>query len=223
MSAKTRFHFDRLYGMSPQQYEHVAVWQVGDIGCHAVFRLEPHIQSCYEIVYVLSGRGWFSVNGERFDVDEGELHIVNPGETHAGGVDPELPYRCFYLGFTFNDSRCDEPGNPFERIKHVLDGAFDCKGADERVGRRSAEHAVERAGQPEAACAAASASARAVRDRLGIRHPVLGLLRELRHANEHSRLMLQSYLHQIIVLAYRNAYSGWDSDDHYCHELTSAE
>jgi len=49
------------------------------------------------------------------------------------------------------------------------------------------------------------------RDRLGIRAPFFGALRELREPSLYAEDMLESFLNQLIILTYRNFFTSWDS------------
>ena len=96
------FHFDNLYWSNPQDYELITLYQVGDLCSKEGFDLEYHTQICYEISYVVSGKGWFATNGKKYPVQQGDLYINAPGEHHSGKADAKNPFRFFYLGFNFN-------------------------------------------------------------------------------------------------------------------------
>lgn len=49
------------------------------------------------------------------------------------------------------------------------------------------------------------------KDRLNINIPFLCALKELRNRTEYSYVMINTYIHQILVLVYRNFFSNWES------------
>lgn len=51
-----------------------------------------------------------------------------------------------------------------------------------------------------------------VKDRLNIEIPFLGTFNEMSKATEYSNIMVKTYVHQIIVLAYRNFYDDWQKE-----------
>ncbi|MEF3303647.1 AraC family transcriptional regulator [Paenibacillus sp. GYB003] len=100
---KRRFQFDCV-PTSPElkEYGAISLYQFGDLTCDAGFALGEHRQACYEISYVVSGKGWFATNGVRWDLQAGDLYIGLPGELHEGGADADDPFRYFYVGYHFN-------------------------------------------------------------------------------------------------------------------------
>lgn len=48
------------------------------------------------------------------------------------------------------------------------------------------------------------------RDRLGIRSPFMGVLKELSGTSHFSQTMIEAYVEQILVLTYRNFFSDWE-------------
>ena len=182
---RKRFHFDNLYFLNPKQYELFTLYQIGDLSCDSGYSLGEHIQVCYEITYIMSGKGWFSINGVRSEVVAGDVYINAPGELHAGGADDKEPFRYFYMGFLFNLQQDNEYResyeSPFIHIQKMLD-------------------------KKETSC---------TKDRLDMKHPFLNALKEFRNMTQYSQVMTQTYLNQLIVLMYRNFFSDWDSTYHY--------
>lgn len=170
-----RFQFDCLHFPELMQYGSISLLQLGDLNCDSGFVLRPHRQTCYEISYVVSGKGWFETNGNRFNLEPGDIYIGRPGEIHQGGVNADDPFRYFYFGFRFNTSSDEE--NSFLSIREMMD-------------RTQTPHC---------------------KDRLDIRTPFVNALKELSSTTQFSQKMIQSYLEQILVLTYRNFFSGWEA------------
>lgn len=185
---KKRFHFDNLYFLDPKPYEFFSLFQIGDLSCDSGYELMEHTQVCYEITYVMSGKGWFSTNGKRYEVEAGDLYINIPGENHAGGADEQDPFRYFYFGFLFHPPRSsdhyEKMESPFMHIQKMME-------INEMPLKK---------------------------DRLGIEHPFLSALKEFRNVSQYSQIMTQTYMNQLIVLMYRNFFSEWDSSDYYAQE-----
>ena len=59
MEIKTgkRFHFDNNYWENPKQFDVISLYQIGDLSCRNGYEVGPHIQPCFEITYILSGKG----------------------------------------------------------------------------------------------------------------------------------------------------------------------
>ncbi|TMV42738.1 AraC family transcriptional regulator [Paenibacillus mesophilus] len=126
---KRRFQFDCL-PKSPElkEYGTISLYQFGDLTCDAGFELGEHKQVCYEITYIVSGKGWFATNGVRYEVQAGDLYIGLPGELHRGGADAGDPFRYFYVGYHFNLNESD--GSWLLPIKQMIDNKQSplCKG-----------------------------------------------------------------------------------------------
>lgn len=114
-----RLQFDCLHSPELERYGALSLYQLGDISCDSGFVLSPHAQRCYEISYVVSGKGWFASDGIRFDLQPGDIYLGKPGEIHQGGADAADPFRYFYFGFLFEEA-ADGP-NPFQHIKNKMD------------------------------------------------------------------------------------------------------
>jgi AraC-like DNA-binding protein/mannose-6-phosphate isomerase-like protein (cupin superfamily) len=172
---KRRFQFDCVNAQEQIQYGAISLYQFGDLSCDAGFVLSNHTQVCYEISYIVSGKGWFGTNGTRYDLGQGDIYIGEPGEQHEGGTDAIDPFRYFYLGFHFNTASF--PDSPLIAIKEMID--------NKQTPR--------------------------CKDRLDIRTPFAGVLKELSSASPFSQTMIQSYLEQILILTYRNFFSDWEA------------
>lgn len=119
MTNKYRFQFENKFFLNPKHYDLITLFQISDLSCKPGFVLGEHRQICYEITYVLSGKGWFSTNGARYDVEAGDIYINTPGELHAGGADDSQPFRYLCFGYRFRQ----KPGadNPFLHIQKMMD------------------------------------------------------------------------------------------------------
>lgn len=89
--------------------------------CEGGFIITEHTQKCYEISYIVSGRGYYYHQRNTYPVEEGDVFLCLPGVLHDGEADRADPFRYFYLGFGFAE-RIDED-NPLAHIKKMFDQA----------------------------------------------------------------------------------------------------
>lgn len=61
-----------------------------------------HSHDFLEMAFVLSGTGKYKINGDFYEIQEGDLLVFNPGVMHQSLVDPEseVPATEFFVGFT---------------------------------------------------------------------------------------------------------------------------
>ncbi|GGD75669.1 helix-turn-helix transcriptional regulator [Paenibacillus nasutitermitis] len=130
-----KFHYDHIYFNDPQVFESILLLQIGDLSCDGGYVIGEHVQFCYEISYIVSGKGVFYRDGIAFPVKAGDVMINLPGERHDGKADPIEPFRYFYVGFNFTESM-DGPKSlvhikkMFDRIQHpVMEDDFGIHGA----------------------------------------------------------------------------------------------
>lgn len=116
---RKKFHFDHTFFEAPRPYEHIILYQIGDLSCESGYVIGEHRQHCYEISYITSGEGLFFTNGQSYPVKKGDIYINIPGEMHDGIASRTDPFRYFYVGFHFADTPIEQ--NPFIHIKKMLD------------------------------------------------------------------------------------------------------
>jgi AraC-like DNA-binding protein len=115
---RKRFHFNNDFFSEPRQYEYVSLYQIGDLSCDSGFTMMRHTQVCYEISYIISGKGWYSTDSKKYNLEAGDIYVGLPGQVHEGKADTLDPFRYFYMGFMFNNS--DSDGNSFTHIERML-------------------------------------------------------------------------------------------------------
>ena len=116
---KKKFHFDNVYIENPMPYEDILLYQIGDISCEGGYVIGEHIQQCYEISYIVSGKGIFCSDGHYYNVKKGDIYINKPGESHDGIADTIDPFRYFYLGYIFKEKNGER--NSLLGIKKMFD------------------------------------------------------------------------------------------------------
>lgn len=119
MGRNKKFHFDNVYYHSPLEYEHINLYQIGDLYCDSGYEVYEHEQYCYEISYIVSGKGRFYTGANAYELSAGDVHICTPGDTHRIKADIDDPFRFFYFGFSF--TQYEGKHNEFEHIKKMFD------------------------------------------------------------------------------------------------------
>lgn len=168
------FHFDNIYFHSPQMYSSIVLYQIGDLSCKGGYVVGEHKQFCYEISYIVSGKGFFYIDENCYPVQEGDIILNVPGELHDCIADDFEPFRYFYVGFNIVNSI--DKQNPLTHIKKMFNQTL-----------RSV-----------------------VPNKFGIDVPFVCIFNELINLKNYSALMIETYLRQIIVLAYRSFNDSWD-------------
>lgn len=115
-----KYHLDKQFFLAPTKYGGILLYQIGDLYCGSGYYLKKHKQIVYEITYVYSGKGKFFINGKSYDVKKGDIIINKPGDMHEGEADGIDPFRFFYLGFLFFESKSEDE-DLLVNIKNLFD------------------------------------------------------------------------------------------------------
>lgn len=118
-----KFHFNNEFFLDPQLYENVSLYQIGDLSCNSGYKIGVHRQYCYEISYIVSGKGFYYTNDVKHPVKEGDIYLNLPGEVHDGVADSIDPFRFFYVGFNFSNNNVED--NPFIHAQRMFDQVTD--------------------------------------------------------------------------------------------------
>ncbi|MFD2115095.1 helix-turn-helix domain-containing protein [Paenibacillus yanchengensis] len=121
--ALAKFHFDHLYFQSPKRIGPLLLYQIGDLSCSEGYVLKSHQQICYEISFIVEGKGVFSRNGVNYDVQAGDMMLHRPNEWHDGRADLDDPFRYYYMGFQLETEDEEVIGqlDPFASMMEQLD------------------------------------------------------------------------------------------------------
>ena len=95
------FHFNNDSFDNPIPCGLMNLYPMGELCCERGYVVEPHSQACHEISYIVSGKGFFFVDGERIPVSEGDLIFNNKNCIHAIEADKDSMLRYLYMGFDF--------------------------------------------------------------------------------------------------------------------------
>jgi AraC-like DNA-binding protein/quercetin dioxygenase-like cupin family protein len=133
-SSQKEFHFDKGFFENPQLYEQISLYQIGDLSCKSGYEIGEHKQPCYEISYIVSGKGYYYTNGDKRFVKEGDIYLSLPNQIHNGIADIIDPFRYFYVGFDFCNIEIEH--NPFTHIEGMFDKIRNPVGED-KMGVKS--------------------------------------------------------------------------------------
>lgn len=175
-SSQKKFHFDNSFFNEPRMYDYVSLCQIGDLSCYGGYEIPKHEQFCYEISYIVSGKGMYYTNNVAYPVKEGDIYLNLPGESHYGIADRNDPFRYFYLGFDF--CKTEDMDNSFVHINKMFN----------------------------------QKKMPLVQDKLDVKYYFTNIFNELVNIKDNSHIMIKSYLHQIIILVYRNFFEAWENE-----------
>lgn len=114
---RAQYHFDNVFFPEPAVFESLLLFQIGDLSCKSGYVVGPHDQFCYEISYIVSGKGFMNIDGTTFQVKAGDIILNKPGEVHDLWADDQEPFRLFYVGFHFRfDYGTEHPLLPVRRM-----------------------------------------------------------------------------------------------------------
>jgi AraC-like DNA-binding protein len=81
--------------------------------CRPEWKIDPHLIEHYGLFYVLRGKGWLDLDGQRLDMRAGDLFCTRPGMRVSAGHDPKDAVTVFSTGFVLNRSGV---ADPFQRF-----------------------------------------------------------------------------------------------------------
>lgn len=101
--AGTLFHFDNVFGMDELRFGGINLYQIGELWAECGYQVAPHLQYCMELSYIVSGSGYFYIDGQQIEVGEGDIFYNAVGHVHAIATSPSSTLRFVYMGFSFNE------------------------------------------------------------------------------------------------------------------------
>lgn len=63
------------------------------------YRIKRNPSPCFIIEYVVSGKGYIKINGERYKLSAGDTYIIHPGDYCEYGSDEADPYEKYWINF----------------------------------------------------------------------------------------------------------------------------
>lgn len=103
-----RYEDDNSYFSEPIRFRFVELHQIGELCCESGYEVEKHRQQVFEITYIVTGKGTIVTDGQACRVEENQVFINIPGQTHEIRADQGVALRYCYIGFSFTG--VSEPG-----------------------------------------------------------------------------------------------------------------
>ncbi len=100
-----RYEDDNAYFSNPVRFRFVELHQVGELYCESGYRIPSHAQRVFEITYVVAGKATVVTDGKAQVLEENDVFINIPGQTHEIVADQGVPFRFCYLGFSFTGAQ----------------------------------------------------------------------------------------------------------------------
>ena len=109
------YHFNNLF-KEPLICDKFAVYQVGELMASGSTIVTDHFQYCYEITYVVSGRGESVTDGIASPLSGGDCYLSFTDEWHRISSDKQDPLRYRFAGFTSEDPQIIAVFNELKRL-----------------------------------------------------------------------------------------------------------
>lgn len=146
-------NYKNSYIVSEKELVSLSVYNVGFQKCDPLYQWGPGIRDHYLIHYIISGEGYYQVNGHKFHLHEGDCFLVYPNTEVTYYADEHTPWEYAWVGFTGSDAASILQATDFSKsspvIKNTPNGAafknqilkiYDARGNE-------FEHAVEMTGR----------------------------------------------------------------------------
>ena len=83
----------------------VNVYNSGYQKCTPGYHMGPLTRNRYLIHHVVSGKGYYVVNGETFSIQEGDSFLIYPNTVVSYFADREDPWEYYWVGFDGPDAK----------------------------------------------------------------------------------------------------------------------
>lgn len=100
-----RYEDDNSYFSEPIRFRFVELHQIGELYCESGYEVEKHRQHVFEITYIVTGKGTIVTDGQACRVEENQVYINLPGQTHEIRADQGVALRYCYVGFSFTGAQ----------------------------------------------------------------------------------------------------------------------
>lgn len=101
------FQFDRSYRGQLRQYDCIHIWQISENSLEPNREIQEHLQYCYEISYVISGKGTFYCGDSSQVLQAGDVQLISRDVLHKIVPDGQSNLRFCNIGFEL-DENCPE-------------------------------------------------------------------------------------------------------------------
>lgn len=119
-------HYKNSYVVSDKKLVSLAVYNVGYQKCNSLYQWGPGIRDHYLIHYIISGEGYYQVNGIKHHLRAGDCFLVYPNTEVIYYADETNPWEYAWVGFAGSDAAIILQATDFSKkspvIKNTPDG-----------------------------------------------------------------------------------------------------
>lgn len=130
----------------------LGVYNVGHQKCTPLYQWGPGVRNHYVIHYVVAGKGYYLLGGQRYEIHAGEAFLIVPDTEITYHADEIDPWEYVWVGFAGADAQpilqCT-PLSEKEPVLHLADGETFRKAIERIYEARGADfnHAVRMTGE----------------------------------------------------------------------------
>jgi AraC-like DNA-binding protein len=107
--------------------EHIDQGLIPDIGylvfrkCTPLWKIKQKLRvfNYWDLTYVIRGRARYTIDGDDYDLQAGDLLCFPPGHSREARTWPDNPMHCFSVNFSLNDLRGRPARLPFPLVSHI--------------------------------------------------------------------------------------------------------
>lgn len=96
--------YKNSYKASNKELVSLSVYNVGFQKCEPLYQWGPGIRDHYLIHHVISGRGYYTVGDETYELNTGDTFLVYPQTEAAYYADADQPWEYAWVGFNGSDA-----------------------------------------------------------------------------------------------------------------------
>lgn len=119
-------NYKNSYVVSDKKLVSLAVYNVGYQKCDSLYQWGPGIRDHYLIHYIISGEGYYQVNGHKHHLYAGDCFLVHPNTEVIYYADEKNPWEYAWVGFAGSDAAMILQATNFSKempiIKDTPDG-----------------------------------------------------------------------------------------------------
>lgn len=113
-------NYKNSYKVQEKELVSLSVYNVGFQKCDPLYQWGPGIRNHYLIHYIISGKGYYEVNGKMFSLQAGDTFLVYPNTEVTYYADQNNPWEYTWVGFTGSDAAMILSATDFSRQKPVI-------------------------------------------------------------------------------------------------------
>lgn len=119
-------NYKNSYKAAQKELLSLSVYNVGYQKCDALHQWGPGIRDHFLIHYIISGRGFYEINGKKYSLESSDTFLVYPNQVATYYADQNDPWEYAWVGFNGSDALSIINATDFTRehpfIQHTPDG-----------------------------------------------------------------------------------------------------